>query len=563
VKIPSADKNKGADRQAFVHDVMERCLATREERCSSYRTLKQYYMYGREASADYAQNVFGTVNKIFSHLDQVVSFLYSQDTTKFSVEIGKSVSELELLKLPALNEAVNDVWHSSNTDIRFGDALLWSLVYGSMFIKPRWWIDRIIPDVVEPHNIGVLREDIAGLENQEAFVHCYLIPKSQLEYQLALANHPDVQGIVDEAIANHEQPESTSQPIDSITTSTAIPVVQGEVNVAIGPRLTYTARLSTPMVRQYELYIFDDEIHDFRVFTVAHPFVSIYDREMDRMFVKNESPIVQVCPYPMHDYFFGISLVERLIGLQQMRNQRWDQVQHMMEMQARPSSFASGQFGTVDEVQDALDSPNGLVLGEQGTELKKLDVVIPDDLFAEITYLDSQFDEQDGTTPVMSGKGEQGVRSEGHASQLLRVGASRAKRRALIVEDSLEEVATLFLKIMQKYSDAEYRAEPGEGEQDGQVFVASQFTDNFLVKVDAHSNSPLFMQDLTQMAFALFKAQAIDREELIDAIAFPMKDLLKYKLKHKIEPAEAKAAQEQKQLELATGKVAPIRGKGK
>src|ERR1700685_646390 len=121
MKIPS----KFAERAEFLQDVTGKCMASREDRCESYKALKQYYLYGREGSAAPAENVFGTINKIFSHLDQVVSFLYSQDTTRFSVEIGKSVSEQELLKLPALNEAVNDHWHSSDTDIRYGDALLW------------------------------------------------------------------------------------------------------------------------------------------------------------------------------------------------------------------------------------------------------------------------------------------------------------------------------------------------------------------------------------------------------------------------------------------------------
>jgi len=558
MRIPS----KLADRSTFVEDVITKCLASREDRCASYKTLKQYYLYGREGSPDTAENVFGTINKIWSHLDQVVSFLYSQDTTRFSVEIGKSVAEAELLKCPALNEAVNDHWHTSDTDIRYGDALLWSLVYGSMFIKPRWHTDHIIPDVVEPHNVGVWREDVQGLENQEAFVHLYRIPESQLEYELTISGHKDVKAIMKEAVPNlvGNEESDVSQPINRITTSSAEPSVTGEVDQALGPNLTYSPKMPIPMVRMHELYVYDDEIKDYRVFTIANPFVLVYDRPMGKMYLPNEMPIVQLCPYPVHDYFFGLSLTERLIGLQMMRNTRWDQVQHMMEMQARPSSFGTGQYGTADELQDALDSPNGLVLGEQGATMEKQVVTIPDDLFAEISYIDSQFDETDGTTPIMSGKGEQGVRSEGHASQLLRVGSSRAKRRALVVEDSLEELATMYLKILQKYSDAKYRAESA-GREPGLIFVAAQFTDDFMVKVDAHSNSPLFMQDLTQMAQLLFKAKAIDREELIEMLAVPMKDLLKLKLKTKIEPAEARQAQQERAAEAAGQKVTRLAGR--
>ena len=65
----------------------------------------------------------------------------------------------------------------------------------------------------------------------------------------------------------------------------------------------------------------------------------------------------------------------------------------------------------------------------------------------------------------------------------------------------------------------------------GNKFIAAQFTDDFVVKVDAHSNSPIFMEDLRDLAFNLFKAQAIDKESLIDLLEPPMKDLLKQRLK--------------------------------
>ena len=125
----------------------------------------------------------------------------------------------------------------------------------------------------------------------------------------------------------------------------------------------------------------------------------------------------------------------------------------------------------------------------------------------------------------MSGKGEAGVRSTGHASQLARLGSSRAKKRALIVEDSLEKVATLYLKLMQSYDDTHFR------DTDDVPFIAEQFSKDYVVKVDAHSNSPIFTEDLKQLAFNLFKAQAIDKETLIDLVEPPMKQLIKDKLK--------------------------------
>ncbi len=61
---------------------------------------------------------------------------------------------------------------------------------------------------------------------------------------------------------------------------------------------------------------------------------------------------------------------------------------------------------------------------------------IPNDLFREIAEIDQMFEEASGIVNVLQGRGESGVRSAGHASQLARLGSSRAKKRALIIEST-------------------------------------------------------------------------------------------------------------------------------
>ena len=115
---------------------------------------------------------------------------------------------------------------------------------------------------------------------------------------------------------------------------------------------------------------------------------------------------------------------------------------------------------------------------------------------------------------------------------------SRAKKRALVVEDALEKMATLYLKVMQQDDTTVLTG------VDGLRFLPEQFTKDYVVKVDAHSNSPIFMEDLRSLAFNLFKAQAIDKESLLDLLEPPMKQLLKDKLK-KAEAKGGEAAQAQ------------------
>jgi hypothetical protein len=183
-------------------------------------------------------------------------------------------------------------------------------------------------------------------------------------------------------------------------------------------------------------------------------------------------------------------------------------------------------------------------------KVEKLAPQIPPDLFREIQEIDSMFEEASGIVSVLQGKGEAGVRSSGHASQLARLGSSRAKKRALIIEDSLEKVATLYLKAMQTYDNTHFT------DTQGHKFIAEQFTKDFVVKVDAHSNSPIFMEDLRQLAFNLYKSEVIDKESLLDLLEPPMKQLLKDRLK-KMEEKKAK----QQEAQAAAQQQAPAKGK--
>ena len=78
---------------------------------------------------------------------------------------------------------------------------------------------------------------------------------------------------------------------------------------------------------------------------------------------------------------------------------------------------------------------------------------------------------------------------------------------------------------MQAYDPTHFKDEYGN------AFIAEQFTKDYTVKVDAHSNSPIFTEDLRQMAFNLLKVGAIDQESLLDLLEPPMKQLLKEKLR--------------------------------
>ena len=521
------------DREYFYLDLIQKCLVSREERKPDYASLRSWYLFGNgpdEAPALY--------NKIFPHIDQLTSFLYSAETTRFSIDLGAAVPQQEHNKIPALTRALNDEWLSSNADQVFSTAVTWSLCYNSTFIKIVI-NNGVHPYMVEPATIGVLREDTPYLDRQEAFVQTYYITKSELYNRLY--SHPNREAIVKRVESTQHERTEVANGIERIILSQSNPTMYGNVNLDLAGMNRYKATVAEDTVEMTELWVWNDDTKDYQVITKADPDVIIYDRPGETVFLKGECPFIQICPNPLYDYFWGMSEVQRLIYLQQLRNRRMTEILDLLSKQVSPPTALIGFTGIMDEKNFALNRAGGLLATDMpSAKVEKLAPQIPPDLFREIGEIDLMFEEASGIVSVLQGRGEAGVRSSGHASQLARLGSSRAKKRALVIEDSLEKLATLYLKCMQAYDNTHFT------DINGLPFIAEQFTKDFVVKVDAHSNSPIFTEDQRTLAFNLFKAGVIDKESLLDMLDPPMKQLLKDRLK-KMEEKQAQAQQQQAQ----------------
>jgi len=526
MRIPS----NPVDREIFYLSLIEKCMVSREERKPDYAGLRSWYLFG--SSPDSSPAIF---NKIFPHIDQLTSFLYSAETTRFSINTGASVPDIEQTKVPALTRALNDEWLNSNADQVFSSAVTWALVYNTTFIK-LIINNGIHPYMVEPSCIGVLREDTPYSDRQEAFVQTYYITKSELLDRLY--SHPKREQILKRVTSTQHERTEVANGIERIILSQSNPTMYGNVNLDLSGMNRYSATVAEETIEMTELWVWNDDTKDYQVVTKADPDVIIYDRPGESVFLKGELPFIQVCPNPLYDYYWGSSEVQRMVFLQELRNKRLAEILDLLSKQVSPPTALIGFTGILDEKNFALNRAGGLLATDMpNAKVEKLAPTIPPDLFKEIDKIDAMFEEVSGIGNVLQGKGEAGVRSSGHASQLARLGSSRAKKRALIVEDSLEKLATLYLKCMQVYDPTHFK------DMEGRPFIADQFTKDFVVKVDAHSNSPIFMEDMRQLAFNLYEAKVIDKESLLDLLEPPMKQLLKDRLK-KMELKEEKAAEE-------------------
>lgn len=550
MKIPEQKE----EREHFFWEVVTRCFESRDTRSAFYRATRNYYLYG----ADEGNSC--RFNKINPHIDLLTSYLFAAETTKFSVKLDEGADRNEIHKLRPLSRRVNDEWHRGNSDMVFMAALEWALVKNSTFIKlipkvVRGEFKGVNPYIVMPEQMGVYREDKSYLDRQEAIAMRYTITKSQLARELDMAGHKKAKTIVEETSSGRTEESALATMVQRVVLSQSTPNLIGNVNWQSGADF-YRPTVNADMAEMYELWVWDDDINDYRTITMAEPGICIYDRpniflpphkDEKGNIVKTfaEHPFVQVCPNPLPDYLWGASEVAKLIGLQENRERRTRQIDELLDRQARPPKAGIGMMGVGDEILLALNTPDGFAqFPDPMSKIQEFKPDISGDLFERIHQLDSEFLEASGISNIMKGMGESGVRSKGQTSELARLGAARIKKRAMIIEDSLEKMASMILQCIRLY-DADTLKD-----DEGKPFIAEQFTQDFAVKVDAHSNSPIFVEDQRELAFKMLEARMITRESAIEIVQPPQQQQLLEDLK-KIEASEKEAQQQEMAAEVA------------
>ena len=545
MKIPAL-----AEREGFYQDLITRCMTSRDSRRAQYEKNRSYYLFGSDENQDPAIH-----NKIFPAIDTLVSFLFAVDTTRFAIWLGTGADKkIELPKVPPLIQRLNAKWQDSNADIVVSDGVTWSLVYNTMIVKLIQRGTETHPYLLAPHNFGVLDESQPMLDRQEAFVQTFVTTRPQLERELQA--HPKKDLLISRMSATQTDRHELSAGVQRVIVNSQAPLsgsYTGNVNDVLSGSELYRAMSPEEMVQMYELWVWNDDEQDYQVATFADPEVCIYDRAAGSgMYLKGEHPFTQLCPNPAPDYFWGYSEVQRLIRLQDLREHHLNQITELIDRNVRPDKALTGMWGALEEKNFALERLGALIGSQDPTaKIQEFKPQIPPDLYRILEIIDDMFDETISLNNLSKGHGDTGVRSKGQTDSLLRVGSSRPKKRALTIEDSLERIATQYLKLDQKHNPESLDFEEPqkiEGLKEPALeFIAEQFTKDYMVKVDGHSSSPVFVEDQKAEAKFLLENQLIDGESYLD-LTQPMNvQVLKAKWK---KMADNRAAAQQKEQGL-------------
>lgn len=560
--------------RAVVTYLVGRCLSTREDRDRLYQWREKYYLFGTQG---YEQ---AKHNKLASHIDLVTSFLYAPDHAFFHIAADSNSEDIEVLKTTALQDDFNDDFQTGISD-EVMEAIKWSLVYEVMIPKIGWNRDRghLFLELVPPHNFGVYRDSITDLNSQECFTHTYFIDYQKACGKLMLAGHEDwIPRIsVTHTDAVSPFPQMLQRMIITGTGGSNLAgSIFGQANPDYNPSANYQSKSEVPLVRFTELWAWDDQCLDWRVFHLMEPDLLVGDSKETvqaykratrnvhylfgklppdktsecNLFYPGEHPFSVIRPYAKYNYFYGVAHIDSLVSLQEWYLERLDQIADMLELQAYPPRVGSGFMGLNEEKMAAFGGADTFLFDQlPQAKMEKFAPDMPPDLFAEVKEVSNLFLEASGLKDVVdaqAGSGGQYVRSAQHAQAMKKTGSGRIKKAALAIESPIVRIGDIGLKLKMAHDDKELRAGPDDQDKVHKFHAAD--VKGVRMRIDGHSHSPLFGDESRDLAIAMKRVGAIDNEDFIRMLDPPSRDSLIHSL-HKRERRQKQMMQRLQQTD--------------
>jgi hypothetical protein len=290
----------------------------------------------------------------------------------------------------------------------------------------------------------------------------------------------------------------------------------------------------------YDLYCFDDDLADWRVFTVTGNCI-VWDRPISRIGIPGMLPFVKVCAEEHPEYFWGVSLVDDLRKLQDWYADRMDDMDNLIGQILNPPTVATGLGKSFEEQLSALYKPGGKATSQSATaKIERLVPEMPESVFEFVKGIDSLLMDQSNMRPSMFGRQEPGVRTEGMAAGLMRVAGAEMSVMGLQIEKQAQACAQMLFRYLRRYSPEKIV------DEDGKLFSLVEFPDDARIRVDGHSSNPLFVEDNAQLAMGLMRYGAITQETLVRMLH----PALEGKILHDLRKIQWIKVQEQTRMQL-------------
>ena len=476
-------------------------------------------------------------NLLKAHLDEVVSLIYLSENVildYFKNHKDEILSPVE----QQFRDIIQDRFYSDNINLLLYDEIQNSLTFGNQFLKIYPTGKNVEIDTVFPYELGVRYTTIPKMDDTSQAV-CHI---KYISYDILRRQYPEE--LINSALVSEKSvgllDDLLEEPLTAYGSSQGYFYAPPYRNDA---RSIMNQHGTAKLVKIYELWVWEEDIpdksstdegktiSDYYVYTIIND--TIVNKGLNPC-VEGRLPFVNICLNPQPKNFWGMSELYYLVHLQDMVNKNQERGDKVMDLLAKPPIIFSGIMSSEvsDENKDKLTEP-GAVIDFPGEDIKMepyLPHLDPKVAYEVKGFYEQAFEKISGLNETLAGRASSNVRSAGQQGLLASFASAPLKKKALRVESAIEEIMMLYAQSYQiihadKYGDL----------------------DNYRIKVDSHSTSPITQFQYTGMIFQLAQAGIISPELLVKLLPIPRQnDIIKF-LKEK-EAAQAKLFQEHPEL---------------
>jgi len=591
----------------WASDIVAQCSVSQNHRVQRGNYFNSLFLTGAYDGGG------STFNKTNIHVSNLAAYLYSPTELRFHITpTDPSQSDWRAMATGA-TQLLHQFMRSGDVDVAIDSTVIESCVKGKAFLQLLWTENGFEPYVVQPEVMGVLREDLPTLDQQEAFFLSTYMTLGQ--FRDLVERHPDKHDLL-RKVRRHVTPRESpiapqnlnvmkqivlgggfgNQPVRSANDSAS--GQQGILDWITNTSPQFDQTLISELIRLDEIWVQDADENDWTTLqTIGDDIIiegkylkrnlfadpsGLRDQELIRRSkesnpLSGHQPFIEFCPNPVRGYFWGRSEVYNVHLLQLALNGRIDGINALLRRQENPPWKIIGGKSANQNIIAKINKPGGWFSDtDPNVKIESLAPQIPEHLWADVHEIEKRFDEMGGFTPTLQGRGDSGVRARSQAESLVRTGSPRFKTRALRIERSVEAVGSLGVDLLKARYPKKVAAwaRPNANELSAAPqswwknlwnapapnmkrieFLMADLPSDWSVRVDSHSSSPAFSHESKELAFALAKAGAIGSQDLISLTHPPHEEALALSAESKeLERAEAMRQNPQLMLEQAKGK---------
>jgi hypothetical protein len=491
---------------------------------------------------------------------------------KFGATLPPRYGDQWTEELGVIRNEIAELFSHSGLDMTFGLAVDWAHIYPCMFVKVITSGGEVCPELIEdPADVGVWEEN-RPFEKQEALVHTFsmnlhavirlfsgAIPDAgDRDRLIRLAREHATRGpsggALAPAIPRLILAAASPNMIGAVQNMPILNLAEPEVMADVVPmcELWIKDDLAYPACAQCD-HGEGDEVHHGA--TKDHEFQKSGKHTWEwrkvlgmgrwgeeilwgslNPLLRQRQPIRQLCLEPVTNYAYGLSPMDPLVNLQLWSEDLLRKHDNLLDLQLDPPIAIIGLSNVDNERAKLLRMPGGTFTMSNipNADIRRFSPETPPDTAGMHQLIDQKFDRQGGLPLGASGTpGEANMRSAGQMTAGAALSSPRTNRRAMRVEDSLEEISTDTLRLRRRTSKDPLRVPLNEPDpttgKPYRSFLLSQVPGEVRVRVSAHSASPLFRNEMRELAVILKREGAIGLESFIELIAPPMEDILRPK----------------------------------